>query len=91
MSTAELLKPIILDLLLSCVDIAEKRQKVRHAAFANETSERWKKSFPWLEVFRPNENDTTRLKCSVCRELQKSNVMALDGSPNIHYLTVKKT
>ena len=91
MSSVELLKPIILGLLFSSVDIAEKRKKAtRHVAVANETYERWKKSFPWLEVFRPNQNETTRLKCSVCRELKKSNVMALDGSHNIQYSTVKK-
>lgn len=65
MSSASLLKPIILGLLFSCVDIAEKRKKARHGAVANETYERWKKSFPWLEVFRSNENETTRLKCYV--------------------------
>ena len=84
MSSVDLLKPIILGLLFLSVDIAEKRKKAtRHVAVATETYERWKKLFPWLEVFRPNENETTRLKCSVCRELKKSNVMALDGSPNI--------
>ena len=68
--SVELLKPIILGLLFSSVDIAEKRKKARHVADANETNERWKKSFPWLEVFRLNENETPRLKCSVCRELK---------------------
>ena len=71
MSSVELLKSIILGLLFSSVDIAEKRKKAtRHVAVANETYERWKKSFPWLEVFRPNENET-RLKCSVCKELKR--------------------
>lgn len=40
MSSAELLKPIILGLLFSCVDIAEKRKKARHGAVANDLSKK---------------------------------------------------